>query len=174
MPVPGIFANGFGCRVSYPTPTAITASGGAAMCKWGGAGARRRLHRVLPSNEVNGALNPDWEEWLMGWPVGWSRLDALPDLNVLGWERDPADNTPPTGLLPTPTVGNATGGNKTRSGDRRNELLLPGYAVLHPGFGRIPRVAKGVKDRTARVKALGNGQVPLCVVLAVAVLAEAD
>lgn len=31
-------------------------------------------------------------------------------------------------LLPTPTVGNATGGNRARSGDRSNELLLPGVA----------------------------------------------
>lgn len=32
-------------------------------------------------------------------------------------------------LLPTPTVGNATGGNATRSGARSNELLLPGVAM---------------------------------------------
>jgi len=32
-------------------------------------------------------------------------------------------------LLPTPTVGNATGGNATRSGTRSHELLLPGVAM---------------------------------------------
>lgn len=32
-------------------------------------------------------------------------------------------------LLPTPTVGNATGGNATRSGTRSGELLLPGVAM---------------------------------------------
>ena len=32
-------------------------------------------------------------------------------------------------LLPTPTVGNATGGNATRSGARSHELLLPGVAM---------------------------------------------
>lgn len=31
-------------------------------------------------------------------------------------------------LLPTPTVGNVTGGNKRRGGDRSDELLLPGVA----------------------------------------------
>lgn len=31
-------------------------------------------------------------------------------------------------LFPTPTVGNATGGNATRSGPRGEELLLPGIA----------------------------------------------
>ncbi len=24
-------------------------------------------------------LNPDWVEWLMGWPVGWTRSDEAPD-----------------------------------------------------------------------------------------------
>lgn len=32
-------------------------------------------------------------------------------------------------LLPTPTVGNVTGGNKTRSGSRSDELLLPGVVA---------------------------------------------
>jgi len=34
----------------------------------------------------------------------------------------------------------------------------------------VPRVAKGVKDRVARLKAIGNGQVPQCLLLAWAVL----
>ena len=23
-----------------------------------------------------GKLNPEWVEWLMGWPIGWTALDA--------------------------------------------------------------------------------------------------
>jgi len=34
-------------------------------------------------------------------------------------------------LLPTPTVGNATGGNAQRGGDRGDEKLLPGLARDH-------------------------------------------
>jgi len=34
-------------------------------------------------------------------------------------------------LLPTPTVGNATGGNAQRGGDRADEKLLPGLARDH-------------------------------------------
>jgi hypothetical protein len=60
----------------WPTPTAVTASGGLAMCKWGGSGARRRLRQMVSSEEMNGALNPDWVEALMGWPVGWTALRA--------------------------------------------------------------------------------------------------
>jgi hypothetical protein len=36
-----------------------------------------------------------------------------------------------TALLPTPTVGNATGGNASRSGDRSDEKLLPGLVTEH-------------------------------------------
>ena len=25
----------------------------------------------------NGRLNPDWAEWLMGWPIGWTDLKPL-------------------------------------------------------------------------------------------------
>lgn len=28
-------------------------------------------------NAVGGALNPDWVEWLMGWPIGWTDLEPL-------------------------------------------------------------------------------------------------
>jgi hypothetical protein len=44
-------------------------------------------------------LNPDWVDWLMGWPVGWTNPDPLPDgmfelwarMSVAGiwWKREP-------------------------------------------------------------------------------------
>ena len=36
-------------------------------------------------------LNPDWEEWLMGWPTGWSSLEPLKNANIMPWTADPAD-----------------------------------------------------------------------------------
>jgi hypothetical protein len=30
----------------------------------------------LPS-QVGGKLNPEWIEWLIGWPIGWTGCDAL-------------------------------------------------------------------------------------------------
>jgi DNA (cytosine-5)-methyltransferase 1 len=39
-----------------------------------------------------GALNPDWVEWLMGWPIGWSSLDALESDEILSWDSDPSDD----------------------------------------------------------------------------------
>lgn len=69
------------------------------------------------SERVGGSLNPDWVEWLMGWPVGWTRLEPMDGLRWEGWGAEPGD---------------------------------------------IPRVAVGVEHRVARLRALGNGQVPRC------------
>jgi len=70
----------------WPTPTAITDSGGAALCKWGGSGARQMmLDNGVTEEELNGALNPFWVEWLMSWPIGWTSLDPLPQSAVDEW-----------------------------------------------------------------------------------------
>lgn len=61
----------------WPTPTAVTSSGGAALCKWGGSGSRAMLKKIVTPAELNGALNPTWVEWLMGWPLGWTDLEPL-------------------------------------------------------------------------------------------------
>jgi len=73
-------------------------------------------------NAVGGQLNPDWVEWLMGWPIGWTSTEPLDKEvfnqwlnNAAPWEQEPPE---------------------------------------------IPRVAKGMKHRVARLRALGNGQVP--------------
>lgn len=46
-------------------------------------------------------------------------------------------------LLPTPTVGNVQGGNKTRSGTRSDELLLPGVALT---MLPTPRASRGASS----------------------------
>lgn len=61
----------------WPTPTAMNDSGGPAMCKWGGAGARKVLRENVPE-EMNGSLNPDWVEDLMMWPPGWGDPASSP------------------------------------------------------------------------------------------------
>jgi hypothetical protein len=60
----------------WPTPTAVTDTGGAALCKWGGAGSRAKLRTLVSPQELNGALNPTWVEWLMGFPLGWTGLEV--------------------------------------------------------------------------------------------------
>ena len=53
----------------YPTPTVQDASNN---------GGPSQYHRnSLPLNAVlGGSLNPTWVEWLMGFPLGWTALDA--------------------------------------------------------------------------------------------------
>jgi DNA (cytosine-5)-methyltransferase 1 len=67
--------NGLATAVKlWPTPTAVNDTGGSALCKWGGAGARAKLKTMVSHAELNGALNPMWVEWLMGYPEGWTDL----------------------------------------------------------------------------------------------------
>jgi len=74
---------------------------------------------------TGGQLNPDWVEWLMCWPEGWTSLEPMSIEHFNEWKDNVMDNW-----------------------------------TTEPD---IPRVAKGVKNRVARLKAIGNGQVPLCV-----------
>jgi hypothetical protein len=52
------------------------------MC--GGSGAWKQLKTNTTIEEARlmgagngGKLNPDWVEWLMGWPLGWTDLKPL-------------------------------------------------------------------------------------------------
>ena len=52
-----------------PTPTATDAiKGGKVSPRPGAMGL---------SETTGGSLNPDWVEWLMGWPIGWTGLRPL-------------------------------------------------------------------------------------------------
>ncbi len=69
--------------------------------------------------------------------VGGSSLTLLPTPKASNNENRSSDwaNGPNLGealaLLPTPSVADGMGGHLTRSGDRSNELLLPGVAKAH-------------------------------------------
>jgi len=71
----------------WPTPTAMNFTGGAALCKWGGAGARKKLATMVTPEEMNGPLNPEWVEWLMGWPIGWTDLKPLETDKFREWQQ---------------------------------------------------------------------------------------
>lgn len=113
----------------WPTPTRRDWRSGKASAETMG-----RNSRPL-SETVGDKLNPNWVEWLMGWPIGWTALDPLPAANWQAW-RD----------------GNS-------------------WAADPADDGSVPRVSGKTPHRVARLKAIGNGQVPDCLALAWRILA---
>lgn len=109
----------------FPTPQAsMMTEADMEQAKFAGNSPNRPKY----CNAGKGSLNPDWVEFLMGWPIGWSSLEPLKKLIWLGWKVDPADD------------------------------------------GSIPRIASNIKDRVNRLKAIGNGQVSLCVATGLTIL----
>ena len=91
--------------------------------------------RVVGDAGLSGQLSPDWDEWLMGFPVGWTDVSAT-TLRFLDWMIDPAN--------------------------------LP---VDHANY--MARIVEGrLPNRKARVKAIGNAQVPLCAAVAFMLLTQ--
>lgn len=70
-------------RRNFPTPTATDSiKGGKVSPRPGAMGL---------SETTGGKLNPDWVEWLMGWPIGWTSLKPIDSDEILSWNTDPAD-----------------------------------------------------------------------------------
>ena len=88
----------------FPTPTATDYKGAytkESMVSSGGidrAGLLRNVgHMDNPDYKaaVGGQLNPDWVEWLMNWPIGWTSMEPLNPDRFLAWLR--ASTNAPTG-----------------------------------------------------------------------------
>ncbi len=62
-------------------------------------------------------LNPDWVEWLMGLPTGWTNVKCEDPVPFQGWSEDPAD----TGGTPRIT---------TIRKNRRKRLMMLGNGVV--------------------------------------------
>jgi hypothetical protein len=85
----------------WPTPTASEGSGGgkaeyARLALDGvprASGAQRALKlrdlvMLRPGpNSQSGQLNPNWVEWLMGWPIGWTDLKPLETAKFQEWQK---------------------------------------------------------------------------------------
>ena len=65
-------------RGMWPTPSSASQTGGHAGLA-GGQGNRQKLYKMLGETEGkkmgSQQLNPNWVEWLMGFPLGWTALE---------------------------------------------------------------------------------------------------
>ncbi len=69
-----------GAVMNFPTPTASDATkwSNQSLAERKAKGQQVRLNTaVSPRGGNGGRLNPDWVEWLMGWPIGWTDLKPL-------------------------------------------------------------------------------------------------
>ena len=57
--------------VRIPTPTVACATGGQT------SRSGDRKNELLLAGVAGGSLNPDWVEWLHGWPIGWTASAPL-------------------------------------------------------------------------------------------------
>lgn len=90
------YAGNSGNRPSYqsaktwPTPCATEARQGYQDRTRGKKGSQESLSTVIqgaPAREAGGSLNPNWVEWLMGWPLGWTSTEPMPESTWAAWQR---------------------------------------------------------------------------------------
>ncbi|CAJ3155739.1 Uncharacterised protein [Burkholderia pseudomallei] len=94
--MPLIYGNASGSEVMWPTPTVhgnhnmpcASASKGSSPAalkrKSGKDRSNDRIdHAVMASD--GGQLNPEWVEWLMGWPIGHTALEPLETAKYREW-----------------------------------------------------------------------------------------
>ena len=79
---------------NWPTPSA---SDNRDRGNIGSPAILRRKEKgkqIMLSQSVStesGALNPDWVEWLMGWPIGWTGLKPLGMARFQRWQQQHSD-----------------------------------------------------------------------------------
>jgi hypothetical protein len=74
----------------YPTPNASDGSkwSNQSLAERKAKGQQIRLNTaVSPAGDAGGLLNPNWVEWLMGWPIGWTDLKPLETAKFQEWQQ---------------------------------------------------------------------------------------
>ena len=83
-------------RKMWPTPSRI--DGDFSGMKQETAASRFGVKQITLATcvqaAIGGSLNPDWVELLMGWPKGWTSLNALDDGTIPGWGDGWEDGVP--------------------------------------------------------------------------------
>ncbi len=68
----------------FPSPAARDWRSGAGRKE---NGHTPQLPEVIAQEGNGGQLNPDWVEWLMGWPIGWTGSKRLATAKFQQWQR---------------------------------------------------------------------------------------
>jgi len=72
----------------WPTPCSRDHKGPVKVGKRiTSSGKEQNYGEQLPNAVGGGALNPDWVEWLMNWPIGWTSMEPLNPDRFLAWLR---------------------------------------------------------------------------------------
>lgn len=82
----------------WPTPCASASKGSSPAALTRKSGKDRsndRIDHVVMASD-GGQLNPDWEEWLMGWPIGWTALKPLATDKFQEWLQQHSPYLPTT------------------------------------------------------------------------------
>jgi len=100
----------------FPTPASRDWKDGPGMSleSKNPDGTIRRRDDLLPrrlfsQGHLGGQLSPDWVEWVMQWPIGWTAMSPLPVQEFHAWE---------SGFLPDQTESSASETDKCRSARR--------------------------------------------------------
>lgn len=142
---------------TYPTPTGGSKEkGGQGIGLQGGSGARNKLRRDGNEELLYGQLNPDWTEWLMNWPIFWSDLKPMNKIHFNKWLTGCYDwNVESEITLFGYRIGN-----------------VDNWSVDPADIGICPRVTDVKNHRVDRIKAIGNGQVPITAATAFLIMME--
>ncbi len=74
----------------WPTPTTRDHKDTGDSVANGTVPVNSLLGRAVEPSRERGALNPDWVEWLMNCPIGWTDVTKPQPGPLYGWESEPA------------------------------------------------------------------------------------
>ena len=74
-------------RQSCPTPTVSGNHNVKGASPTSGDGLAAAVGKTIGRGNAGGHLNPEWVEWLMGWPIGWTALQPLEMGRFREWQN---------------------------------------------------------------------------------------
>jgi len=88
--LPNAVLGGTKTRRTFPTPQTMDALTKIRPVTYRGNSPRITSNRGIEGQAglrdvAGGQLNPDWVEWLMGWPIGWTALEPLATGRFQSW-----------------------------------------------------------------------------------------